>query len=268
LAVTQGCFDYAGLNLYPDQSSPAWLDRLLESTLAHGKPLLVSETGCCTYRGAERAGGMGGAIIDSTKQPLQLDGEYERDERLQARELIETLELPEARGVDGVFVMTFVSPALTHDRDSRFDLDVASYSLVKSYADRPAPRIPRCPGNPSNRFALSPGTSDDLTTHPERTTMPYLDDPSRPALFYRDWGAGQPVLFCSAWALSSVEFQYQMAHLVDRGFRAISFDAAATAIPTIPAEGTTTTRLQPHDRRLRLHRGAQLDHRPDTHHPG
>lgn len=54
--------------------------------------------------------------------------------------------------------------------------------------------------------------------------MPYLADTARPTLFYRDWGAGRPVLFCSAWALSSVEFQYQMAHLVDRGFRTISFD--------------------------------------------
>lgn len=39
--------------------------------------------------------------------------------------------------------------------------------------------------------------------------MPYIETVNRPSLFYRDWGAGRPVLFCSAWALSGLEFQYQ-----------------------------------------------------------
>jgi non-heme chloroperoxidase len=67
--------------------------------------------------------------------------------------------------------------------------------------------------------------------------MPYLTSPSRPALFYRDWGAGQPVLFCSAWALSSSEFQYQMLHLVDQGFRAISYDRRGHGRSDDPGHG-------------------------------
>jgi len=54
--------------------------------------------------------------------------------------------------------------------------------------------------------------------------MPYFEgaDPTR--LFYRDWGRGAPVVFCAAWSLSSVQFQYQMIHMVDAGCRAISYD--------------------------------------------
>lgn len=54
--------------------------------------------------------------------------------------------------------------------------------------------------------------------------MPYVKADDRPVLFYRDWGTGRPVLFCSAWALTSAEFQHQMAELVERGFRTIGFD--------------------------------------------
>jgi non-heme chloroperoxidase len=67
--------------------------------------------------------------------------------------------------------------------------------------------------------------------------MPYLDDPTRPALFYRDWGAGDPVLFCSAWSLSSAEFQYQMLHLVEHGLRAISYDRRGHGRSEDPGRG-------------------------------
>jgi non-heme chloroperoxidase len=54
--------------------------------------------------------------------------------------------------------------------------------------------------------------------------MPYLETPDGTSLFYRDWGSGRPVLFASGWALGSVQFQYQMASLVSRGYRTISYD--------------------------------------------
>jgi non-heme chloroperoxidase len=54
--------------------------------------------------------------------------------------------------------------------------------------------------------------------------MPFLEAEGRPSLFYRDWGSGSPVLFCSAWGLTSVQFQYQMVRLVGTGFRTLSYD--------------------------------------------
>lgn len=54
--------------------------------------------------------------------------------------------------------------------------------------------------------------------------MPYVDGPDRPALFYRDWGSGRPVVFCSAWSCTSVQLQYQMIFLAERGLRVIAYD--------------------------------------------
>ena len=101
----------------------------------HGKPVIITEVGCCTYRGAEDRGAMGWAIVDTSQTPWQLNGDYVRDEGLQARELTDMLRIVDGAGVGGAFVFTFVSPALAYNEDPRRDIDMASYSLVKSYAD-------------------------------------------------------------------------------------------------------------------------------------
>ena len=59
-----------------------------------------------------------------------------RDEGLQAKEIVEQLAAFDAAGVEGAFVFTFVSPTSAYNEDPRFDLDLGSYSLVKSYPER------------------------------------------------------------------------------------------------------------------------------------
>jgi non-heme chloroperoxidase len=54
--------------------------------------------------------------------------------------------------------------------------------------------------------------------------MPFVTTEDDVALFYREWGAGEPVLFCAAWALSSTAWQYQMISVVDSRRRAVSYD--------------------------------------------
>ena len=54
--------------------------------------------------------------------------------------------------------------------------------------------------------------------------MTFVDTKDNVELFYRDWGAGEPVMFCAAWALSSVAWQYQMMAVVDSGRRAVAYD--------------------------------------------
>jgi non-heme chloroperoxidase len=53
--------------------------------------------------------------------------------------------------------------------------------------------------------------------------MPFISS-GNVGLFYRDWGTGQPVVFCAAWALSSIAWQYQMVAMVDSGCRAVAYD--------------------------------------------
>ena len=54
--------------------------------------------------------------------------------------------------------------------------------------------------------------------------MPFVKTEDRAELFYRDWGEGAPVVFCAAWALSGVAWQYQMMAVVDSGRRAVCYD--------------------------------------------
>lgn len=72
--------------------------------------------------------------------------------------------------------------------------------------------------------------------------MPFVHTESDVALFYRDWGAGTPVLFCAAWALSSVAWQYQMMSSSTPGAGRWRMTGAATDALTTRDKGMTTTR--------------------------
>ncbi|MER7277141.1 hypothetical protein ABT369_22115 [Dactylosporangium sp. NPDC000244] len=102
--------------------------------LAHGKPVVATEVGCCAYRGAEQKGGMAWAIVDRDDRD-RLAGDFVRDEELQAAEVMDLLRILDAEGAAGAFVFTFAAPALPHRADPARDLDMASYAIVRSYDD-------------------------------------------------------------------------------------------------------------------------------------
>ena len=103
---------------------------------------------------------MGWAIVDWEQMPPRLKGEYVYDQGVQARELAGQLAILDDAGVDGAFVFTFVDPGpeITDDlaqmlRQITFDPDIASYSLVKSYADgRHGTTYPDMPWEPKESF--------------------------------------------------------------------------------------------------------------------
>ena len=43
-------------------------------------------------------------------------------------------------------------------------------------------------------------------------------------IYYKDWGAGAPVVFCHGWPLSADAWESQMVFLVSNGFRCIAHD--------------------------------------------
>ena len=134
-------FDVVAVDLYRDARIRDRFTDLVRRYFAHGRPVVITEFGCCTYQGAADAGGMGWAIVDLDitelgKRPPQLKGHYVRDEGEQARELTELFTIFDGAGVDGTFVFTFVAPTSPHSDDPRYDLDMASYSPVTSYGNR------------------------------------------------------------------------------------------------------------------------------------
>ncbi|HZE37654.1 MAG TPA: alpha/beta hydrolase [Stackebrandtia sp.] len=67
--------------------------------------------------------------------------------------------------------------------------------------------------------------------------MPFIETRDGSSLFYRDWGHGRPVLFCSSWGLNSGQFQGQMAHLVANGSRVVAYDRRGHGRSDDPGEG-------------------------------
>jgi hypothetical protein len=150
--VDWSLFDFVGVDIYREARIKDSYGDLIKRYFAHNKPVILGEFGCCTYQGAEEAGGMGWAILDFGTTSLQLNGEYVRDEGLQARELTDVLSILDGVGVDGAFVFTFVSPTLPYNEDPQYDLDMASYSLVKSYADKHGTTYPDMLWEPKESF--------------------------------------------------------------------------------------------------------------------
>jgi hypothetical protein len=137
-------FDIVSADLYRDARIRDQFSDVLGRFSTYARPVAITEFGCCTYRGAADAGGRGFAILDTSSAsrdstPPRLKGRYERDEAEQARDLVETLSIFEKAGVDATFVMTFVAPLNPTSEDPVYDLDMASYSLVKSFGNRLGP---------------------------------------------------------------------------------------------------------------------------------
>jgi hypothetical protein len=128
--VDWGPFDIAATDAYRDANNVGTFRSELRKQLQHGKPLAVTEFGCCAYAGAGDRGGMGWAIIDDGTDPPRLDGDYVRDESEQVRYLEELHGIFAAEGVDLAFWFTFAGYGLVRDPDPRRDLDLASYGLV------------------------------------------------------------------------------------------------------------------------------------------
>jgi hypothetical protein len=144
--VDWSLFDFVGVDHYRVQKIKDLYVDMLKPLFELQKPVVITEFGYRTYQGAASSSeGMAGDIVDHKTElmhhiPLigrfirpKLRGEHIRDESSQANEIVDQLSVLDKAGVDGAFISTFVSPLAYYYGNPRFDLDMASYSLVKSY---------------------------------------------------------------------------------------------------------------------------------------
>jgi hypothetical protein len=138
---------------------------MLQPLLALGKPVINTEFGMRTHRGAEGDGTLGLGIADQTRLGLhhllplvgrfvreRLIGDCVRDGAMQARELTETLTILDAAGVDGAFVAEFVTAGGTFSEEPRYDLDMNAFALVKTYRHGKVTTYPDMSWEPKRSF--------------------------------------------------------------------------------------------------------------------
>jgi len=158
-------FDLIGVDHYRDARIKDRYAGMLQPLLALGKPVINTEFGMRTYRGAESDGTLGFGVADQKRVALhhllpfagrfvreRLNGDYVRDEAMQARELTETLAILDAAGVDGAFVAEFVTAGATFSKKPRYDLDMNAFALVKTYRHGTGTTYPDMNWEPKQSF--------------------------------------------------------------------------------------------------------------------
>lgn len=169
--VDWSLFDFVGVDHYRSKRIEDKYIELLKPSFVHNKPVVITEFGYATCQegldseGFLASAGLGGNIVDQRSLFLHhvpllgrfvrphLKGSHVRDEAWQARQLVDQLTVLDSAGVDGAFISQFVSPLWPYDGNPRYDLDMASSSLVKSYADkRRGTTYPDMPWEPKESF--------------------------------------------------------------------------------------------------------------------
>jgi hypothetical protein len=124
-------YDVVSVDAYRDAANAATFRETLSGLRRFGRPVAVTEFGCCTYRGAGDRGGSGWRIVDRSVEPPVIDGDHVRDEGEQVRYLHELLDEFDAAQLEAAFWFSFAGYELPHrPGDPRHDLDLAAYGLV------------------------------------------------------------------------------------------------------------------------------------------
>jgi hypothetical protein len=152
-AVDWRLFDIVSINYYRDEHNEKTFRDRLAGYAVHGKPVAITEFGCCTYEGAEKKGAAGWAIIDNSRGVRTIRGNLVRSEDTQSRYLTELLTVFGEHGVFAAFVFQFAGYNLPVDDDPVSDLDMASYGIVKVLPDgMPGKQYPGMPWEPKVAF--------------------------------------------------------------------------------------------------------------------
>ncbi|GGO90606.1 abortive phage infection protein [Wenjunlia tyrosinilytica] len=124
-------FDIVGLDYYSYHRDPAEHTEELRPYRRWNKPIMILEFGCCTYRGAAKRGGDGWDVVDWDKPVPEIKGKLVRSEREQADHIAFMLDVFESEGFLSASPYEFIAVDSPHSPVPEYDLDMASYGLVK-----------------------------------------------------------------------------------------------------------------------------------------
>jgi hypothetical protein len=144
-------FDIVSFDGYRDAHNAAGFGDQVRAYQRFGKPVAVTEFGCCTYRGASQRGGTGWMVIDEQSESIADD--LVRDETEPVSYFHQLVDIFEHAGVESAFWFSFAGYALPHRPDDpRHDLDLASYGLVAILDGGRGTRYPDMPWEPKQAF--------------------------------------------------------------------------------------------------------------------
>jgi hypothetical protein len=153
-AVDWNLFDFIATDAGHRSADVApYFQQGIRALVGQGKPVAITEFGCCTYKGAADQGARADWIIEWVDgRAHHLNGIYTRDENEQAAYILELLEIFDAEKVDAAFVNTFARYDLPHSENPLEDLDLASGGIVKIYKDGLGETYPDMPWEPKISF--------------------------------------------------------------------------------------------------------------------
>ncbi|CDG85959.1 alpha/beta fold hydrolase [Janthinobacterium agaricidamnosum] len=85
--------------------------------------------------------------------------------------------------------------------------------------------------------AQAASSYDHLPEAPLRKTASTFTTRDGVDIYYKDWGHGQPIVFCHGWPLNSDSWESQMFHLANNGFRVIAHDRRGHGRSSQPWDG-------------------------------
>lgn len=128
-------FDIVSVNKYRYFANTLFYEGQVRSLKELRKPVVITEFGCASYKGAEKLGGASYNIVEWNQNTYsRIKGSHERDETVQANYVLDLLKIFDKIGVAGSFVFTYVEPQYVHHPDNpSLDLDMASLGIMKVY---------------------------------------------------------------------------------------------------------------------------------------
>ncbi|KAL3456642.1 hypothetical protein BJX64DRAFT_296537 [Aspergillus heterothallicus] len=147
-------FDIVGIDYYRrGETAEKYVSGLQRYKLQ--KPLTVLEVGCCAYEGAAERGDGGFTVLKGTNPDgtgiFENDTIPIRSEKEQADYIETQLDLLANAGVDAAFIYLFSFPCMPTGEGAR-DLDMACYSLVKTFPEEDARSKSMPPWAPKQSF--------------------------------------------------------------------------------------------------------------------